>query len=111
MRDFPDHWCIMRFLMALVANAFLISASAASAETRVFIIANHDDGYGIDQCLARGDKCGAHAAHSYCLSRDFAQALSYHRVEPEEITGSVQKNSAKCRRSGCDEYVAITCQR
>jgi len=104
------HGCIMRSLTALLASAIFISAGAASAETRVFIIANYADGYGVDQCLARGDKCGAHAASSYCRSRDFAQALSYRRVEPEEITGSVPKTGANCRRGGCD-YVAITCQR
>jgi hypothetical protein len=101
----------MRSLTALLASTILVSAGAASAETRVFIIANHADGYGVDQCLARGDKCGAHAASSYCRSRDFAQALSYRRVEPEEITGAVPKNGAKCRRGICDEYVAITCER
>ena len=104
------HGCIMRSLTALLASAIFISAGAAAAETRVFIIANQADGYGVDQCLARGDKCGAHAASSYCRSRDFAQALSYRRVEPEEVTGSVPKNGANCRRGGC-EYVAITCQR
>src|ERR1700745_701229 len=101
----------MRFVPAFLASALLIGATAASAETRVFIIANHADGYGIDQCLAKGDKCGAHAARSYCQSRDFAQASSYRRVEPEEITGSLPKETAKCPRGGCGECVAITCQR
>src|ERR1700759_3862730 len=101
----------MRFVPAFLASALLIGATAASAETRVFIIANHADGYGIDQCLAKGDKCGAHAARSYCQSRDFAQASTYRRVDPDEITGSVPKDGANCPRGGCDEYVAITCQR
>ena len=102
----------MRSLPALLASAFVLVATAASAETRVFIIANHAaDGYGIDQCLAKGEKCGAHAARSYCQSRDFAQASSYRRVDPEEITGSVPKGGAHCPHGGCDEYVAITCQR
>lgn len=101
----------MRFVRAFLAGALLISATAALAETRVFIIANHADGYGIDQCLAKGDRCGAHAARSYCQSRDFAQASSYRRVDPDEITGSVPKDSANCPHGGCDEYVAITCQR
>ena len=88
------------------------SFSAASADSRVFIIANQADGYGVDQCLAMGEKCGAHAARSYCQSRDFTQALSYRRVEPDEITGSVPKAAANnCGHSGCNEYVAITCQR
>ncbi len=103
--------CIMRSLPAFLACAFLAAATAASAETRVFIIANQADAYGVDQCLAKGDKCGAHAARSYCQSRDFAQASSYRRVDPDEITGSVPKSGTNCRRGGCDEYVAITCER
>jgi hypothetical protein len=102
--------CIMRFIPALLACAFIFTAPA-SAETRVFIIANHADGYGVDQCLAKGDKCGAHAALSYCRSRDFAQASSYRRVDPDEITGSVPKEAGNCPHGKCDDYVAITCQR
>jgi len=97
--------------VCVLACALVSFATYASAETRVFIIANHADGYGVDQCLARGEKCGAHAARSYCQSRDFAQATSFRRVDPDEITGSVPKDSANCPRGGCDEYVAITCQR
>jgi hypothetical protein len=95
-----------------LVGASLLAASTAFADTRVFIVANEADGYGVDQCLARGDKCGAHAARAYCQQRDFAQAVSYRRVDPDEITGSVPKNvSANCGHSGCNEYVAITCQR
>src|ERR1700712_2137304 len=102
----------MRFLSGLAACAILLAASAASADSRVFIIANQADGYGVDQCLAKGDKCGAHAARSYCQSRDFAQASAYRRVDPDEITGSVPKGgNANCTGVGCHEYVAITCQR
>jgi hypothetical protein len=101
----------MRTMSAALACVGLMAASAASADSRVFIIANQPDGYGVDQCLARGDKCGAHAARSYCRSRDFDQASSYRRVDPDEITGSVPKARASCHHSGCDEYVAITCQR
>jgi hypothetical protein len=101
----------MRLPSALVACVFLFAASAADADTRVFIVANQPDGYGVDQCLAKGDKCGAHAAHAYCQSRDFAQASSYRRVDPDEITGSVPKSGGSCNHAGCNEYVAITCQR
>ena len=100
----------MRFVSALLAC--LATATAASADSRVFIIANQADGYGIDQCLARSEKCGAHAARSYCQSRDFAQATSYRRVDPDEITGSVPKSAGiSCHHAGCNQYVAITCQR
>jgi hypothetical protein len=101
----------MRSIPALLACVFLFAASVASADSRVFIIANEGDGYGVDQCLARGEKCGAHAARSYCQSRDFAQASSYRRVDPDEVTGSVPKAAGSCNRPGCREYVAITCQR
>jgi hypothetical protein len=101
----------MRSIPAFLACGFVMAASAAAADSRVFIIANQADGYGIDQCLARGEKCGAHAARSYCQSRDFAQATSYRRVDPDEITGSVPKTAGGCAGMGCHEYVAITCQR
>ena len=105
----PD-WCCMRSL--LLAGAFALGASAAFADTRVFIVANQADGYGDDQCLARGEKCGAHAARAYCQQREFAQAVSYRRVDPDEVTGSVPKNvTDRCGLAGCDEYVAITCER
>ena len=101
----------MRSISAVLAGVFVVAASVASADSRVFIIANQADGYGIDQCLARGEKCGAHAARSYCQSRDFAEASSYRRVDPDEITGSVPKAAVNCNHAGCNEYVAITCQR
>jgi hypothetical protein len=102
----------MRFLSALSACVLLLAASAASADSRVFIIENQADGYGIDQCLARGDMCGAHAARSYCQSRNFAQASSYRRIDPNEITGAVPKAvGGTCAHAGCTEYIAITCQR
>src|ERR1700761_1252787 len=103
----------MRSISALLACALLLlGASAALADSRVFIIENQADGYGVDQCLAKGDKCGAHAALSYCQSREFAQASSYRRVDPDEITGAVPKGvGPNCGHAGCGEYVAITCQR
>ncbi len=102
----------MRSISAFLASAVLVTASTAWADSRVFIIANQSDGYGVDQCLARGDKCGSHAARSYCQSRDFVQATSYRRVDPDEITGSVPKTGGiACTRGACNEYVAITCQR
>ena len=101
----------MRSLLALMFCASILAASSAVAETRVFIIPNQAEGYGVDQCLAKGDKCGAQVARTYCQSRDFAQASAYRRVDPDEITGSVPKSGANCSHGHCDEYVAITCQR
>ncbi len=102
----------MRIPSAILTCAFLLAASVAHADSRVFIVENQADGYGVDQCLAKGEKCGAHAALSYCQSRDFAQASSYRRVDPDEVTGAVPKSAGlHCGLAGCGEYVAITCQR
>ena len=95
--------------IALLLAASVLATSAAFADSRVFIIANQSDGYGIDRCLAKGEKCGASAALSYCKSREFAQATAFRRVDPDEITGSVPKPVAG--GSARDEYIAITCQR
>ena len=103
----------MRLPPALLASAFLLAASsAASADSRVFIVANQADGYGVDECLAQGHKCGAHAARSFCQSREFAQASGYRRVEPDELTATVPGESGeRCTGPSCGEFVAITCQR
>ena len=65
----------MRSLFAAVACAVLC-VSAANAEKRVFIIANSSDGYGIDRCLAFGEKCGSAAANAYCRTQAFTVAAS-----------------------------------
>ena len=95
--------------IALLLAASVLAASPAFADSRVFIIANQPDAYGIDRCLAGGDKCGASAALNYCQSREFAKATAFRRVDPDEITGSVPRLTAG--GSAREEYVAITCQR
>jgi hypothetical protein len=100
-------------MIAVAAFAsVLVAASAAQAERRVFIIANNSDGYGIDRCLASGASCGEAAANSYCRSREFAQALSYRKVDRDDITGAIPTTGpGSCRGSNCDNFVAITCAR
>jgi hypothetical protein len=101
----------MRSVIAAAAcAAMLFAAAAAQAEKRVFIIANSDDGYGIDRCLASGGTCGAAAANSYCRARDFAQALSFRKVDRDDITGAIP-TSDSCHGSHCDDFVAIECTR
>src|ERR1043166_8903045 len=102
----------MRSIPVFLACLLLAAAAPAMADSRVFIIPNQADGYGIDQCLAKGEQCGAHAARSYCQSRDFAQATAYRRVDPDEITGAIPKTAGNCSGGTCGgEYIAITCQR
>jgi hypothetical protein len=102
----------MRLIPAILACALVAaSASPSFADSKVFIVANQPDGYGIDQCLANSERCGASAARAYCQSHEFAQASAYRRLDPDEITGAVPVSTGACRGGACDEYVAITCQR
>jgi hypothetical protein len=82
----------------------------AAAESRIFIIANHADGYGVDRCLANGERCGVTVATAYCQSRSFALAKSFRKVDREEITGAVPTGNSACAGS-CESFVAIECSR
>jgi hypothetical protein len=101
----------MRSLLATVTFALLLGASAAQAEKRIFIVANNADGYGVDRCLASGERCGAAAAAAYCKSREFAQATSYRQVDKDEITGAIPTRSGACKSGNCEQFVAIECSR
>jgi hypothetical protein len=102
----------MRSIPVFLTGALVLTATAAFADSRVFIIANPKVSSGIDRCLANGERCGAQAAQAYCRSREFAEVKAYRRVDPDEVTGSVPKTAAAtCPDGGCNEYVAIICQR
>ena len=103
----------MRSLIAAAAfAAVLFSAAAAQAEKRVFIIANNADGYGVDRCLASGETCGTAVANSYCRSREFAQAVSFRKVDRDDITGAIPTSGpGSCRGGTCADFVAIECSR
>ena len=102
----------MRSLIAATVIGMVLSASAAQAEKRVFIVANSSDGYGIDRCLASGSQCGSAAAAAYCKSREFAHATSFHKIDKDEITGAIPVTDESCHSSACEQqFVAIECTR
>jgi len=101
---------MMRTLFAGLTAVLCLASAAQADERRMFIIANDADGYGIDRCLANGDRCGAAAANAYCKTREFVSAATYHKVDREEITGSVPTGGT-CTGAGCEHYVAIVCTR
>jgi hypothetical protein len=103
----------MRSVLAALAFATaLLGAASAQAEKRIFIIANNADGYGVDRCLASGANCGTAVANSYCRSREFAHALSFHKVDRDDITGAIPSTGpGACRGGRCDDFVAIECAR
>jgi len=98
-------------LVSCVAFALLMGASAAQAEKRIFIVANNPDGYGVDRCLSRGERCGQALATHFCQIRDFRRALSFRKVGKGEITGAVPLDAYACSGRKCGELVAIECVR
>jgi hypothetical protein len=101
----------MRSMNAVaIGAALLLGAGAAHADKRVFIVANNGDGYGVDRCLASSAPCGEAAANSYCRSHEYGLALSYRKVDRDDITGAIPTSGpGACRH--CDDFVAIECTR
>lgn len=98
-------------LVGLATLACVGLATTAQAERRMFIIAN-DAAYGVDRCLAGGEKCGAAVANAYCKSHQFGQAASYRKIDRDDITGAIPTGgSGGCRDAKCNELVAIVCTR
>src|SRR5262249_46028308 len=93
---------------SVVACCALLLAGPALAERRTFVIANNADGYGVDRCLATGAGCGLTIATAYCRARDFDHAVSFHKLDRAEITGTVLSDASTCR-SACDDFIAIEC--
>jgi hypothetical protein len=101
----------MRAILAVLSIAAILAAmTPALAEKHLFIIANNPDGYGIDRCLANGAACGNAAATAYCASHQFHRALSFRKVDRDDITGAIPTGTG-CRGAGCEAFVAIECGR
>jgi hypothetical protein len=103
----------MRATLAILSlTAILAGMAPAQAEKRIFIIANNADGYGVDRCLANGANCGTAAATSYCRSHEFNQAISFRKIDRDDITGAIPTaGGTGCHGANCDEFVAIECTR
>lgn len=97
-------------VVSLVAALLLTLAHSARAERRMFIVGADIEGYGVDRCLASGEKCGAAAANAYCRGHQFATAASYRKVDRGEVTGAIPA-VATCQGGRCDNLVAIVCAR
>jgi hypothetical protein len=101
----------MRAITAVLSvAAFVAALTPALAEKRLFIIANNSDGYGVDRCLASGAACGTAAANAYCASHEFHAAVSFRKIDRDDITGAIP-TSTGCNSARCDEFVAIECGR
>ena len=98
-------------VVSLAAVLCLCLANAAqAAERRMFIIGADAGGYGVDRCLETGAKCGAAAANAYCKSHNYATAMSFRKVDRDDITGAIPAGGG-CSGSKCDDLVAIVCTR
>lgn len=98
-------------LLSLAAFLLLALATSLHAEQRLFLVANDADGYGIDRCLASGERCGSAAANAYCRTQAFAMAAAYHTIDQGDITGATAEDvPGNCKDGKCD-VVAIVCLR
>src|SRR5690242_15687281 len=112
----------MRLVAVVTAISALLVTGSANAEKKpekqpdrhIFVIANNADDYGVDRCLASNAACGTTVANAYCHSHEYAQALSFRKVESDDITGATTATRAddrSCSGGGCGEFVAIECSR
>ena len=103
----------MSLAKLLLVSVLACPVATALADSRVFIVANQPDGYGIDRCLANGARCGVPAARAYCESNNFRSASAFRRLDPDEVTGTIPAAAGQtCSGRSCAaEYVAITCER
>ena len=116
----------MRLVAAVAALSALLLSSGAQAEKQtekqvekqaerhIFVIANDADAYGVDRCLASNAACGTTVANAYCHSHEYAQALSFRKVEPDDIAGAITANRSddrSCSGSRCGEFIVIECSR
>jgi hypothetical protein len=116
----------MRLVAVVSAVSVLLLTSGAEAEKQgekqpakqperhIFVIANNADDYGVDRCLASNAACGRTVANAYCHSHEYAQALSFRKVERDDIAGAItatRSDVASCSSSNCGEFVAIECSR
>lgn len=102
----------MRCVIAAIAVAGVICGTTARAENRLFILATHPDSYGVDDCLTTGAACGKPVADSYCRSHNFARAVSFRKVDRDDITGAIPADdTGPCTGGSCQHFVAIQCSR
>ena len=98
-------------LGAAAMSVLVLGPDVAYAEKRLFIVANNPDAYGVDRCLTTGEACGKTVAASYCHSHEYQQALSFQKVDRDDITGAIPSEGPDaCRGAACN-YVAIECSR
>jgi hypothetical protein len=98
-------------VVAVALTAADLLSGEAAAEKRTFIIPSNADGYGVDRCLANGERCGSVVATAYCQSQSFASAKSFRRIDRDEITGAVPTSGKNACVGSCDSFVAIECAR
>src|SRR5258707_5122788 len=98
---------IVPAIVVLAIVVLMGLALPAGAETKIFIVENQPDGYGIDQCLASGANCGKPMASAYCQSRKDAQELSCRKAEPDYSTGGGSSCDATSHIRASSDFVPV----
>lgn len=93
----------------LLVVASFAAVTAASAESRTYVIANQPGEYGVDQCLSTGARCGTLIANAFCESNGFAKARTFRVADATDVTNSVTPVSTGS--STGPQMIAIECER
>jgi hypothetical protein len=102
----------MRWVAVAALFLALLSGYGAHAERRLFIIANDAESYGVDRCLVSKAGCGNTVANAHCHSHEYAQVISFGKVERDDIAGAISASDAGvCSGARCGNYVAMECSR
>ena len=90
---------------AAASLTLLPNGTQASSSQATFMVPAAD-GYGVAECLISNDACGQVVANTWCEAQGYARAVTFRQIEPEDVTGSIQKAAVT---SGEHRPISITC--
>ena len=86
-----DYRRIVRLVLSILAGLLVVASlqRAAKASDSHIIVISGNDGYGIQDCLAKQKGCGEIVAAAWCEAEGYAAPLAYGRAEDvtDAITG------------------------
>jgi hypothetical protein len=102
--DSPIPPIVLPLAAVLIAWA-AVRGPANAAESRSFVIAAQDDGYGVSECVASRTECGRIIADAWCAGLGLGKATAFGSAD--DVTGSTDvKLAASAPPHGS---VIVTC--
>jgi hypothetical protein len=91
----PRFFAVTGSMMALLAvsMAFLVPQALHAGSANFLIPAS--EGYGVADCLVKGDSCGQIVANAWCEAHGYGVATAFGEARPEDMTASTPALSPK----------------